>query len=243
MEALSTGWVREAGKSSSTRGKAMNASNRPIRILTVDDHEIVRGGIEFSLMVFDDLEVVGGARNGQEAISLCRELEPDVVLMDMRMPSMDGAQVTQVLRKLQPRVQVLALSSYEDPDIVRRAIEAGAAGYLIKGVSADELADAVRAVHRGKTRLSPEAMQALVQSDNGSPRLGKDLTNREREVLALLAEGYSNAQIAEALIVSLSTIKYHVHGILGKLGAANRAEAVALAMQHSLVVKQGRERD
>lgn len=206
-----------------------------IRVITVDDHEITRSGIAFSLQAFKDMELVGEASNGTIAVKLCGDLEPDVVLMDMQMPGMDGVQTTQAIREKYPEVQVLALTSFYDKNLVQRAIRAGACGYLAKGVSARELAEAIRLAYSGNTILSPEASQALIKMDDQPSKVGNDLTDRESEVLALLAEGLSNAEIAQRLTISTSTAKHHVRAILSKLNAANRAEAVALAMQHNLI--------
>ena len=214
----------------------------PIRVMTVDDHEILRGGIRFSLLAFDDLEFVGEARNGDEALQLCSELRPDVVLMDMAMPGMDGVETTQVLLARLPQVRVLALSSFHDPELVQRAMQAGAMGYLVKGTSAERLAQAIREAYAGRPTLSPEAVQALVHRPAPSPGLGNDLTESEREVLALLAAGLSNVEIARRLTVSPSTVKYHLRGIYSKLGAANRAEAVALALENKLIPSQPKDR-
>ncbi len=210
----------------------------PIRVVTVDDHEILRGGIRFSLLAFDDLELVGEARSGEEALRLCSQLRPDVVLMDMAMPGMDGVATTQALLARLPQVRVLALSSFADPDLVQRAMEAGATGYLVKGTSAEHLARAIREAYVGRPTLSAEAVQALVHRPAPSPTLGIDLTARERDVLALLAAGLSNAEVARQLTVSPSTVKYHLRGIYSKLGAANRAEAVALALENKLIPSQ-----
>jgi NarL family two-component system response regulator LiaR len=207
-----------------------------IRVMTVDDHQLLRRGIRFSLLSVDDIEVVGGAQSGEEAVSLCDELHPDVVLMDMRLPGeMDGVAATQAIRSRCPRVQVLALSSFHDRDLVQGAMQAGAIGYLVKDASAEELADAIRAAHAGRPTLAAEAVEALVQPDQAAPALGYDLTVREREVLALLVEGLSNAEIAASMHFSVAAVKYHVSGILSKLGAANRTEAAALAREHSLL--------
>ena len=214
----------------------MSKSDR-IRVITVDDHEILRSGIRFSLGAFDDLELVGEAHSGEEALRLCKKLHPDVVLMDMLMPEMNGVDTARAIRRQHPQVQVLVLTSFYDQDLVGRAMRAGAIGYLVKGVSADELAEAIRAAHAGRSTLSTEAVRALVQATDTAPKLGADLSDRERAVLTLLAEGMSNAEIAQRLTISVSTVKYHVHGILSKLGAASRAEAVALALQHNLIPK------
>jgi NarL family two-component system response regulator LiaR len=206
-----------------------------IRVITVDDHEIMRSGIAFSLQAFKDLELVGEAPNGNKALQLCGELEPDVVLMDMQMAGMDGVQTTQAIREKYPEVQVLALTSFYDKNLVQRALQAGASGYLVKGVSAQELAKVIRLVYSGNMILAQEASQALIQMDVQPSKVGDDLTDRELEVLALLAEGLSNAEIAQQLTISTSTAKHHVRAIRSKLSAANRAEAVSLAMRHDLI--------
>jgi NarL family two-component system response regulator LiaR len=208
-----------------------------IRVMTVDDHEILRGGIRFLLLAVDGIEVVAEAHSGEEALQLCGQVQPDVILMDMMMPGMDGVETTKALREQYPQVQVLALTSFHNGDLVRGAMQAGAVGYLLKGVSMDELAGAIRAAHAGRPTLAPEAVQALVQGSGSPLKLGDDLSERELDVLALLAQGLSNPEIAEQLMVSTAAVKYHVSSILSKLGAANRTEAVAVALQHDLVPK------
>jgi NarL family two-component system response regulator LiaR len=203
--------------------------------MLVDDHTMVRRGLATFLKSFDDLQMAGEAGSGEAAIQLCAEVLPDVILMDMVMPDMDGAAATRAIRQQFPQVQVLALTSFKEGELVKHALEAGAIGYLLKDVSADELAEAIRAAHAGRVTLSPEAAQALVEKANQPPAPGLDLTERELEVLALMVEGLNNTQIAARLTVSTSTIKSHVSNILSKLGAASRTEAVTLALRSRLI--------
>jgi NarL family two-component system response regulator LiaR len=203
--------------------------------MLVDDHTMVRRGLSTFLLVFDDLKLVGEAENGAEAIRLCAEFLPDVILMDMLMPDMDGVSATRAIRQQFPTVQVIALTSFKDSELIQNALEAGVIGYLLKNVSADELARAIRAAHAGRTTLSPDVAQAIVQAANEPPQPGLDLTERERAVLVLMVEGLNNTQIAAQLTVSPSTIKSHVSNILSKLGVSSRTEAVTLALRHGLV--------
>jgi NarL family two-component system response regulator LiaR len=212
-----------------------NSPSQPIRVMLVDDHTMVRRGLAAFLKVFDDLQLAGEAENGTAAIQLCGELLPDVVLMDMVMPDMDGATATRAIRQQFPQVQVIALTSFKEGDLVKNALQAGAIGYLLKDLSADELAQAIRAAHAGRATLSPEAAQALIETTNQPPEPGLALTEREREVLALMVEGLNNTQIAARLTVSPSTIKSHVSNILSKLGVASRTEAVTLALRNHIV--------
>ena len=207
-----------------------------IRVFLVDDHAMLRKGLRFFLTGFDDLELVGEAASGKEAIRLCAELQPDVVLMDMVMPDMDGAAATQAIRQQSPSVEVIALTSFQEEDLIERALQAGAISYLLKNVSAQALAEAIRRAHAGHSTLAPEATEVLVKATR--QRAGQHdygLTERELEVLSLLVEGLSNAEIAERLVVSVATVKFHVRGILSKLGVSSRTEAVALAWQQSLI--------
>jgi two-component system, NarL family, response regulator LiaR len=210
-------------------------SIQPIRVLLVDDHTMVRRGLATFLRVFEDLEMAGEAASGDAAVQMCAQVLPDVVLMDMVMPGMDGAAATHLIRQQFPQVQVIALTSFKEEGLVTSALQAGAIGYLLKDVSAEELAQAIRAAHLGRATLSPEATQALVHAVSQPPVPGHDLTAREREVLALMVEGCSNTQIAEKLVVSPSTVKSHVSNVLSKLGVSSRTEAVALAVRHHLV--------
>jgi NarL family two-component system response regulator LiaR len=208
---------------------------QPIRVMLVDDHTMVRRGLATILDVFDDLELDGEAANGDEAIKLCARLLPDVVLMDLAMPDVDGVTATRVIRQRFPTVQVIALTSFKEEELIQNALQAGAISYLLKDVTAEELAQAIRAAHAGRGTLSPEAAQSLVHAAAQPPTPGYDLTARERDVLALMVEGLNNTQIAEELVVSPSTIKSHVSHILSKLDVSSRTEAAALAVRHRLV--------
>lgn len=206
-----------------------------IRVMAVDDHEVVRNGLRFSLLAFDDLELVGEAASGEEALRICAEVQPDVVLMDLRMPGMDGTEATQALLRDHPEVKVIALTSFQEGVRVQQALQAGAIGYLLKDVGADELAQAIREAHAGRATIASEAARALAEVALAKPDVGHDLTGRELEVLALVVEGLSNAEIAQQLTISHHTARYHVSTILSKLKAANRAEAAALAVKHHLL--------
>jgi two-component system, NarL family, response regulator LiaR len=212
-----------------------NSPSTRIRVLVVDDHTMVRRGLATFLKVFDDLEMAGEAASGQEAIQLCAELQPDVVLMDMVMPDMDGAAATRLIRKQSPQIQVLALTSFKEEILVQSALQAGAIGYILKDVSADELAQAIRAAQAGRSTLSPEAAQALVHATSQTPATGINLTERELQVMSLMVEGLNNTQIAARLTVSPSTVKSHVSSILSKLGVASRTEAVTMALRNRLI--------
>ena len=205
-----------------------------ITIMLVDDHAVVRSGLSAFLTVVPDLELVGEAENGDEAVRRCGLLQPDVILMDLMMPGTDGVTATRLIHEKYPSVRVIALTSFPEDDLVQKALQAGATGYLMKNVSARELADAIRAAHKGRMTLSPEAAQALAHAAANQAE-GAELTEREREVLKLMVEGLNNAEIAERLVVSLSTVKYHISNILSKLQVDNRVAAVTLAIQKKLV--------
>lgn len=206
-----------------------------IRVIIVDDHAIVRSGLANFLNAFDDLALVGETGSGAEALGLCQQLRPDVVLMDLVMPDLNGIEATRLIHARFPDLPVLILSSFGDEGRVADALEAGAIGYLLKNASIHDMAKAIRAAHAGQPTLSPEATQALIRAHaRKSPTF--ELKAREQEILKLLAEGLTNPQIAERLSLSVSTVKFYVSSILEKLNVETRTEAVAQAIQHRLIV-------
>jgi NarL family two-component system response regulator LiaR len=208
-----------------------------IRVLIVDDHQIVRTGLRAIISLSEGLEVVGEAGNGQSGIDQCSALSPNVVLMDMKMPGMDGATAIDRISAESPEVYVLALTSFDDPDIVRRALEAGAVGYLLKDSDEDELIAAIRLAANGSSVLAPSAIKGLVTNPPQEPgeEYQASVTAREMEVLQLVARGLTNSQISNRLSISLSTVNFHVHNILDKLGAKTRTEALAIAVRERLL--------
>jgi len=206
-----------------------------IKILLVDDHAVVGSGLSKFLMVNKDLELVGEASDGAEAVQLVALHEPDIVLMDLMMPGVDGISATREIRQKYPKVKVIALTSFAEEDMVKGALQAGAIGYLQKNVTARELGNAIRSAHDGKMTLSPEAAQALANSTTQPQIRGEQLTERERDVLKCMADGLSNNEIAEKLVVSLGTVKFHISNIFHKLGVDNRVEAVRRAIEQKLV--------
>ncbi|EFO79860.1 two component LuxR family transcriptional regulator [Oscillochloris trichoides DG-6] len=205
-----------------------------IRIMLVDDHAVVRSGLGAFLSVNPDLELVGEAEDGEQAIVQAAIVKPDVILMDLMMPVMDGVAATAAIKKQHPGIQIIALTSFQEEELVQNVLKAGAIGYLMKNVSARELAAAIKAAKAGKPTLAPEATQALVHASQQAQET-EVLTERERDVLKLLVEGLNNAEIAERLVVSLSTVKYHISNILMKLGVDNRVAAVTKAIQKKMV--------
>jgi NarL family two-component system response regulator LiaR len=208
---------------------------KPIRVLLVDDHSMVRKGLTAFLKNEPSLELVGEACDGREAIEACEQLQPDVILMDLIMPELGGVAATRTIHQRWPHVQVIALTSFQDKELVQDVLQAGAIGYLLKNVSGSELAEAIRQAHGGRPTLAPEAVQALIQPKSEVETMAAELTRREQEVLALLVKGMSNPEIAEHLFISRSTVKVHISSILSKLGVASRAEAISLAIQNKLV--------
>jgi len=215
----------------------MNASQTPqtIRVMLVDDHNVVRSGLATFLRAYEDLELVGEAKNGLEAVKLCREKKPDVILMDLMMPEMDGIAATRAILADYPEIEIIAMTSFEEEELVQGVLAAGAISYLLKNVTSDELAKAIRDAVSGRSTLSPEAARVLVQATRPTKDPLVDLTEREREVLNLVVQGQSNRQIADALVISIATVKAHVSSILSKLQVSSRAEAIAYAIKHKIV--------
>jgi NarL family two-component system response regulator LiaR len=208
---------------------------KKIKVVIVDDHVLVRSGLEVVLGMFDDMVLAGQAGDGEEAVRLCAELRPDVVLMDLVMPGMSGVEATRRILAACPGTRVVALTSFTEEDLIGETLRAGATGYLMKNVSADQLADAVRAAAAGRSTLAPEAADVLMRSVS-SPRPQADaLTAREQQVLKLMADGLTNADIADRLVIGVATVKTHVSSIIAKLGVSTRTEATALAIRRGLV--------
>jgi len=206
-----------------------------IRVMIVDDHLMVRRGLATFLGAAQDLELVGEAASAAEAVRLCNEIRPDVVLMDLRLPDMDGTAATHLIRQAHPNIQVIAVTSSQEDELVSAALRAGAVGYLLKDVGVTGLGDAIRAAKAGRPTLAPEATQALLRQARGQAVHGETLTDRKREVLTLMVKGLSNAQIADQLVLSRSTVNFHVSNVLSKLDAASRTAAVSIALRQRLV--------
>ena len=207
----------------------------PIKVMIVDDHPVVRNGIINMFLIFDDIEFIGEAGGGRELLTMLPQVVPDVILMDMVMPGMDGLQTSREILANYPDIKIVFLTTFPEGDVVRDALEAGAVGFLTKDAEIDALADAVRAAYAGQTVLAPEATVALMQAKASAPKVGHDLSERELEVLALLVEGLSNSEIAEELTISPSTAKHHVSACISKLGVAKRGQAALLALELELV--------
>ena len=209
--------------------------NKTIKVMIVDDHPIVRDGMKNMLMVFDDLEFTAEAENGRAALARLRQGLPDVILMDIVMPEMGGIPATRAILEQYPLVKIIMLTSYPEDDLIQESLEAGAMGFLLKNSSINTLAGAIRSVYAGQPALAPEVMKALIRIRTGPLKLGADLSQREQEVLALMAAGLSNEEIGERLVISSSTARHHVSACIQKLAASNRAQASALAIKHGLV--------
>jgi NarL family two-component system response regulator LiaR len=206
-----------------------------IQVMLVDDHNVVRSGLATFLKAYDDLELVGEAKNGLEALNLCHITEPDVILMDLMMPVMDGIAATRAILADYPEIKIIAMTSFEEEELVQGVLSAGAMGYLLKNVTADDLAKAIRDAVSGRSTLSPEAATALIHATRPTKQPSYDLTDREMQVLNLVVQGQSNQQIADALVITLATVKAHISNILSKLEVSSRAEAIAYAIKHKIV--------
>ena len=206
-----------------------------IQVMLVDDHNVVRSGLAAFLRAYDDLELVGEAKNGLDALNLCHKRQPEVILMDLMMPEMDGIAATRAILADYPEIKIIAMTSFEDEELVQGVLAAGAISYLLKNVTSDELAAAIRAASLGKSTLSPEAARVLVQATRPTKQPSYELTEREMEVLNLVVQGQSNQQIANGMVISVATVKAHVSSILSKLQVSSRAEASAYAIKHKIV--------
>jgi two-component system, NarL family, response regulator LiaR len=206
-----------------------------INILLVDDHAVVRSGLSKFLLVNKDLKLVGEASDGAEAVQMVSLHKPDVVLMDLMMPGMDGIAATREIHQKHPNVKVIVLTSFHDQNMVQGALQAGAIGYLQKNVTAKELGIAIRSAFEGKMTLSAEAAQVLAHSVAQPQIHGEQLTERERDVLKSMVDGLNNREIADALVISLGTVKFHISNIFHKLGVDSRVEAVKMAIEQKIV--------
>ena len=215
------------------RGKRMGYNN--IRVLIVDDHTVVRKGIRHIISFLSGIVVVAEADDGEEALLLCQQLLPDVVLMDIQMQGMGGVAATIAIRQTYPQIKVIGLSSFQDKALVIKMLQAQANGYLLKSISAEELAQAIRDVHRGETVVSPVLAAALTEEKSAAPAITNQLSTQQRKVLALLVQGFSNTEIANQLHISQPTARYHVSAILLKLGVTTRVEAAAQAIKLGLL--------
>ena len=206
-----------------------------IRVLLVDDHAVVRSGLTKFLLVNKDMELAGEASDGSEAIQMAESRKPDVILMDLMMPEMDGITATREIHRKNPHIKIIALTSFSEQNMVQGVLQAGAIGYLQKNVTAVELASAIRSAYHGRMTLSPEASEALANAVTQAHLPGNSLTERERDVLKHMVEGMNNDEIAKRLVISLGTVKFHISNIFQKMGVDSRVEAVKLALEQKMV--------
>lgn len=213
----------------------MKSTIEKIRVVVADDHKMVRKGLNVLLEGYDDIDIIAEAVDGEHVVAVCQDTCPDVALIDIVMPRLNGIRATKKILELCPDTRIIALTSFSDDNHVQDVLKAGAISYLLKDVSGDELANAIRRAHEGKATLSPDAAQVLVLATTRPPTIGHDLTDREYEVLELMIKGFNNREIGEALVISSSTVKNHVSSILSKMGATSRTQAVALAVEHKIM--------
>jgi len=209
--------------------------NGPIKVIIADDHAITRSGIRTILSIYDDIELIGEASNGKEVVSKCEESIPDVILMDLDMPVLDGVEATRMIKKRYPDIQIIALTSFASKKHVSEAIKAGANSYIIKNISPDEIVKAIHKAFAGETSLSPEATISLMEGIKEPSVSEESLTGQEKKILAYIVKGFSNKKIAEELYISDNTVKFHISNLLYKLNAANRAEAAAIAIKNDFI--------
>lgn len=213
----------------------MTNENDLIKVLLVDDHEVVRSGLITFLKAVSGLQLAGEAANGRQAVEICAEDPPDVVLMDIKMPEMDGVQAAKEITSQNPKIRIIMLTSFKDMHMVKAALDAGAVGYLQKDVTIQELGDAIKKAYHGETILSSDAAKALVEISLHPEFFGQQLTDRELDVLKGMAAGLTNPEIAEKLVISKTTVKTHVKNIFNKLDVSNRTEAVTLAIKNKII--------
>ncbi len=206
-----------------------------IRVAIIDDHDMVRKGLSLLLKCFEDFELVGNATNGRDALALCKECQPNVVLMDLIMPKFNGIEAMKQIIAHYPDTQIIALTNFQDEELVHNALKAGATSYVLKNVSVDELARTIRDAYQGKSTLAPEVAQMLIKDMNTTRPPDSNLSEREIEVLKLVALGRNNGEIGDRLNISTSTVKNHISNILTKLDVSNRAAAVHTAMLNRLI--------
>jgi len=211
------------------------AEGSPIRVFIVDDQPVVRQGLSAFLMAMEDMEICGQASNGRDLLQALETARADIILMDLKMPEMDGLAATKVVLENNPKARIIVLTSYHSDEMVKEALQAGAMGYVLKNATAEEIATAIRNAMVDRRTLAPEAADALIRMSKAPASPGHDLTDRERDVLALMVEGLNNGQIADRLVISTATVKFHVGNILSKLHAANRVEAVSLALKEGML--------
>jgi len=207
----------------------------PIQVIIVDDHLMVRDGLKVFLSAYEDIEVIADIGSGQQALEICSQLQPDVVLMDIVMPGMDGATATALIREQFPQVQVIALTTFVDENFIHQTIQAGAISYLLKDVHPDRLAQTIRDACIGQGTIDATAVQAVMQTKEQIATLESTLTERELKVLRLLAKGAPNKEIAQTLNISLGTVRFHTSNIYTKLGVSNRTEATRLVLEKGLI--------